>query len=941
MNQRNAYASQSKAKTKSSAGLSVQPKLAINAPGDRYEQEADAMADRVMRSPDQPGSLRMGSGQSGSSIQRKCAACQEEEEKQPLMRKAIGSGGLEASPGLVSQLGNTKGAGTPLPAGTRNFMESAFSTDFSRVRIHADGQAAAMSRGIQAKAFTQGSDIYFNEGQYSPHTQEGQRLLAHELTHTVQQNNGLFNRHFQPLLTEPSDSQAQHTNDAGGKDGYPEAITSLHSTSIQRQEAGTEGEASTGSAGSFLDSMIERVSITAANNLRRSLPFPIPETVLAALMAAEAGFIMRSFQRLVTRGEMSAILSRGRELSNPEVFLAFNARFIWGVIKGLVSPITGLVQLGIAAVQFQNAAVRWMLELAPRIPGLIEEARALSTDLQNFSATAQQTLQTLRQRGQLMEFASGLLREASSAGGAFERYIVGAARRKGHEAADALVDGMLHTPLPDLAETAGEIIGVIVIELVMLIFTEGIGNLITKIGELARVLRPLSRGVVVAAEVLIRVGRAIAQVEHMIGVLLSRTVFRPLMPIFRELEPLLGRMRGFVTRLIGISEEGGVALARAGAGVVERRASSSARIAESTPPPLPEGVTPITASRGRRGPQLQQPSREPVTSLEEVRLRQQAPEARPTQPASAERPIELPQEQEIRMAVGQDVSPTRVDTDRPRAMAGGGSGGRTPTSQPRSSSGTGRTSTPSAVGPPAHTPSSTASDVTPIPTRTSQPTVADRFQSPAEPLSNPVRSRTPGSRRTIMPPEAVDEAIARLDTPGNPFELHIGERRASQIASGERNFALDHPAGFDIDEPLAVGAHGISKQRAVDRALDPHNRELLDAPTNRQSKHLRESPDVVTRHRERRTPVSLVDDPSAVFTRRFDEVTELRQVFDEAVQRVGNIRSLSPTAIKARVNANIRDIIRHGQTPAGIRVRDTLRSLGFEFVPGRGIVAVR
>jgi hypothetical protein len=189
----------------------VQPKLAIHAPGDRYEREADAMADRVMRSLVQSGALRLNQEQVDLAIQRKCAACEEEEQQKPLMRKAEGSGGLEASPGLVSQLGVTQGSGSPLPAGTRNFMENAFSTDFSRVRIHSDGQAAAISRGIQAKAFTHGSDIYFNQGQYSPHTQEGQRLLAHELTHTVQQGGKPANavqRQTQTTLFGPASSGA-------------------------------------------------------------------------------------------------------------------------------------------------------------------------------------------------------------------------------------------------------------------------------------------------------------------------------------------------------------------------------------------------------------------------------------------------------------------------------------------------------------------------------------------------------------------------------------------------------------------------------------------------------------------------------------------------------------------------------------------------------------
>jgi hypothetical protein len=198
---------------------------------------------------------------------------------------------------------------------------------------------------------------------------------------------------------------------------------------------------------------------------------------------------------------------------------------------------------------------------------------------------------------------------------------------------------------------------------------------------------------------------------------------------------------------------------------------------------------------------------------------------------------------------------------------------------------------------------------------------------------------TPAPHR--LPDDFVDEAIGALDTVDNPFDLHIGDARRQAIQAGERDFALDRPVGFDVDEPLPVGARDIRVQRAYDRALDPHNRQLLDSATNRSSKYLGLSEDAVARHRTHLPPVSVVSEPSAVFTRRFDEVTELQQVFDDAVARVGNARSLSPTELKNRINGNARRIIGEGLSPAGVRVRDALRSLGFEYVPNRGLVAVR
>ena len=111
------------------------------------------------------------------------------------MRKTEnGNSGIPASPYLASSLNASKGGGSPLPQGTKNFMENAFSTDFSGVKIHTDNRASEMSKGINAKAFTYGNDIYFNSGQFSPNADSGKHLLAHELAHTIQQQNNNIHR---------------------------------------------------------------------------------------------------------------------------------------------------------------------------------------------------------------------------------------------------------------------------------------------------------------------------------------------------------------------------------------------------------------------------------------------------------------------------------------------------------------------------------------------------------------------------------------------------------------------------------------------------------------------------------------------------------------------------------------------------------------------------
>ncbi len=207
----------------------VQTKLTIGRPGDRYEQEADQTAENVINRLSEPGSpaiqkkplsaqpvlpatalIQQQSAQDNildqeleaesdemlrkkpifesaappeddSDIQRACMGCHEEETVQAKSESTTNPSSIE------TQLKSTKGSGSPLPADTRTSMEQAFGNDFSGVRVHTGSDAARMNQDLGAHAFTHGSDIYFNDGKYATDSKSGQLLLAHELTHTIQQ----------------------------------------------------------------------------------------------------------------------------------------------------------------------------------------------------------------------------------------------------------------------------------------------------------------------------------------------------------------------------------------------------------------------------------------------------------------------------------------------------------------------------------------------------------------------------------------------------------------------------------------------------------------------------------------------------------------------------------------------------------------------------------
>ena len=117
-------------------------------------------------------------------VQRKCATCEEEH----VHKKESSSSTQTATPSVESSLSASKGSGSPLPESTRSQMESSIGADFSGVRIHNDSSSAQLSNDLHAQAFTHGNDIYFNSGKYDTSSSSGKHLLAHELTHVVQQN---------------------------------------------------------------------------------------------------------------------------------------------------------------------------------------------------------------------------------------------------------------------------------------------------------------------------------------------------------------------------------------------------------------------------------------------------------------------------------------------------------------------------------------------------------------------------------------------------------------------------------------------------------------------------------------------------------------------------------------------------------------------------------
>ncbi|MBL8206908.1 MAG: DUF4157 domain-containing protein [Blastocatellia bacterium] len=176
----------------------IQPKLTINPPGDRYEQEADRVAGQVMRMSDPAAPITVSGPPPISRLQRKCAGCEEEktpqqktepeqkEEEETLQAREVAGTTPAVTSGVQAQLSQQQSGGGPLPEAVRTFFEPRFGRDLSGVRVHAGIESARMNEELQAQAFTHGREVYFGKGK-APAKDE---LTAHELTHVIQQTGG-------------------------------------------------------------------------------------------------------------------------------------------------------------------------------------------------------------------------------------------------------------------------------------------------------------------------------------------------------------------------------------------------------------------------------------------------------------------------------------------------------------------------------------------------------------------------------------------------------------------------------------------------------------------------------------------------------------------------------------------------------------------------------
>lgn len=309
--------------------VNVQTKPMVNAPGDLYEQEADRVAERLMRMPE-PKSQR------ACTCGGECPKCRAEQlgrDPDLLQTKRVQANVAEetVAPPIVNEV--LRSPGQPLDAPIRALFEPRFGFDFSQVRVHANEKAAESAHAVNALAYTFGQNVVFGAGLYAPRTKSGLRLLAHELTHVIQQDGANTDREQPHSLSPVEQPHIQRTLG----DGHD--LTSPRFSRLLDLEAAYDDETviRLGSTGR---------GVQAIQQALYDLGFPLPVFGADGDFGSETEAAVKAFQRanppLADDGEvgdltMAALDARFGAVALP-VPAVLSAPWTQGCVRSVLCP---------------------------------------------------------------------------------------------------------------------------------------------------------------------------------------------------------------------------------------------------------------------------------------------------------------------------------------------------------------------------------------------------------------------------------------------------------------------------------------------------------------------------------------------------------------------------------------------------------------------------
>jgi hypothetical protein len=857
-----------------------------------------------------------------------CARCQA--KRKTLQRSATGTG-YAPSMAMPAAVGDVlRSSGAPLPSETRAEMEGSFGRDFSDVRIHADGLARRSAEAVDANAYTVGQHVVLGDSAPDLGGAAGHRLLGHELAHVVQQSRGGVAAGIDP---DPGlETEAQRAGDAVAANG-PVQVAGGAGPDLQR-DAKSDAQANTNAEadGPYLDD---------------------PDLLAMGYRAGDYAYVSEGTtvdNVPVKADERSYSYGREQDVGVEDAQKIFRAAMKnrYGVTPVAIDGEVAMVQG--AGAEDQGEIIGNEIIVMHDLATEAEVTRRAGT-------SNPQTFETFsRQYEKEKHTSEGVVKAFFEYRNAYSNEL-----RAGYKRIDAAAGVANFSAKVVIAMIAGG-------------------------GDPIAVFAPAIAGK--GAEYSAKALGVNDEIAEGIGGLVETAVGMgnpAKMTTAQAIAPLVGMGAEKLATSLGVSKEDasligqGATLATGHAGSMGRkgpsagdafRASLHGPAGEAPSARLPAGNTPAAGTE-TKAPVVRPPAGEPLTT-KAVTTTEKTPAATGVETkASVTRPHgeePLP----AKTTAAPATSPPKVD-ETAAAIEPNEATARKPADD-----GHDAVVTPEGVGrcSPAPCPVIQVeyqkemgdnpdlkqwNDEVQGLRQTDPQRAADEAASlirACEAARNNagralvedyVRRRdaeipadgTPAARRpgAPLPQGYADDAIARLDDP-DAWSLHIGQKRAEKIQSGERDFILDQPVTRgDIDEPLAVGAPDIKPQRAFARAEDPHNRQFLDPATNRNTKYLGTDPRDIARNRQKLDPVSLKTNPDALFSRRFDEITEMATIFETARSSITNKNELTPTGLKNAINRKISTIIKEGESVEALTVRDALVSRGFTFREGQGWVA--
>jgi hypothetical protein len=543
--------------------------------------------------------------------------------------------------------------GNRLSAADQAFFGAAFGADFSRVRVHTDDQAAVSADAAHADAFTVGHHVFFAEDRYAPATQAGRVLLGHELAHVVQQQRGSGSGAADDASAQLDAHQAGRAAAAGG----PVAVTAARPVGLARQaaESPPEPAGAPTDAGTRIEAAIVRRVLGALGIESTTGPVAVE-------------FVRGMFQQLATEHIGSTLWANLSIMSSGDAGQLAKG-FGIGLGEGLFSPLTDL--FGLAVFGERVSALEQTLlvsvlaykgDLSAAATWLAKETTALRQDLHIALAKlkSQSAAETVTEILELPDALTGVaVQKAHELGVEAAKQIASALDPSRHPVqeqeaspsftktplawlqakAGALESKIISTPWAEFGKRIGYGIGMVAIQIVLLVFTEGLGNAIEQVGAaLGRVAGLLSRlgaGIGAAAarvaEFIGAVGKGVAVVEEGIGLILGK-LLKPFEPLLQPVVRLLEDLRGFLRNLLGVPEK---EIVTALEGTASKAADS---LSHDVPPaaPLhagPEPHAPLVHATPESSKPTPSAPKKPVPASHESTAE---PVAVPTAPAPAE-----------------------------------------------------------------------------------------------------------------------------------------------------------------------------------------------------------------------------------------------------------------------------------------------------------------